>query len=67
MSRTRWERKNDMVEYFESLPRGPTSLILRNLTALGSGRIFHSQVRRRHHVQVFSLALRIAGLLVSNA
>ena len=57
MSRTRWERKNDMSEYFESLPRGPTFLILRNLTKLGTGRTFHSQVRRGHRVQVFSLAL----------
>ena len=42
------------MEYFESSPRGPTSLILRNLTELGSERIFHSQVRRGHRMQFFS-------------
>ena len=50
-----WECRFDMVRSLESLPRGPTSLVLRNLTGLGSGRIFHSQVSRWHRVQVFSL------------
>ena len=52
MSRTRWVGEFDFVESLELLPRGPTSLVLRNLTELGSGKIFYSQARRRHRVQL---------------
>lgn len=36
--------KIDVVDYFESLPCGPSSLILRQLSELRSGITFHSQV-----------------------
>ena len=45
------------MESLESLPHRPTYLVLRNLAVFGSGRKFHSQVRRGHRVQVFSLTL----------
>ena len=47
----------DFLESLKSLPDGSTSLILQNLTELGSGRIFNFHVRKGHQVQAFSLAL----------